>query len=313
MRGKKFYSFLVGNIAIITLFLLIVFNCLFTKNFVSMTTFFNLMMQTTKIVLLGMGMTLVIATGGIDISVGSAMSLAAVISALTLVTGNYIGLILALVVMVLIGMFSGVLVAKFKILPMVVTLAMFYILRGAAKGISGRGTITYALPNLTAFFTEPIGGVLPIHFFIMLLAIAVMYFVVNKTKFGMEVELLGNNPNAAMICGIHTTRIIIMCYAISMFFAWGAGLLDMFVVSSADPSKIGLDIEIDAIAATLIGGTPITGGYPNVIGTVCGAFILQIITMMCNMLNIPFSIALMIKAALIIGALYLHEFANKEN
>ncbi|WP_319757020.1 ABC transporter permease [uncultured Sphaerochaeta sp.] len=313
MKENKIYSFLIRNIAVITLLLLVIFNSLFTNNFLSMNTFVNLMMQTTKIVLLGMGMTLIIATGGIDISVGSAMSLAAVISAIPLVAGNYYGLILSLVVMILVGIVSGVLVSKFKVLPMVVTLAMFYILRGSAKGISGRGTITYSLPRLTVIFTEPLGGVLPIHFFIMLFAVIIMYFVVNKTIFGMEVELLGNNPDASTICGIHTTRIIVMCYAISMFFAWGAGLLDMFVVSSADPSKIGLDIEIDAIAATLIGGTSITGGYPNVVGTVCGAFILQIITMMCNMLNIPFSIALMIKAGLIIGALYLHAVANRDN
>ena len=90
-----------------------------------------------------------------------------------------------------------------------------------------------------------------------------------------------------------------------------AGMLDMISVSSANPANIGTDYDVDAIAAVLVGGTPISGGHPNVMGTVGGAFVLQLINVMCNMHNIPYSISLMIKAFIIVLALSFHGMKNK--
>jgi ribose/xylose/arabinose/galactoside ABC-type transport system permease subunit len=227
--------------------------------------------------------------------------------------GHPEGTLISLASIVLLGLLTGILVAKFSILPMVVTLAMMYIMRGLAKGVSGRGTVTYNLPGLTNFFINPLIGPVPVHFFVLVIAVIVMYILVNRMKFGSYVEFYCNNPLATRICGINTTRIVLLCYIISMVFAWFAGMIDMFMVSSSDPSKIGLDLETDAIAATLIGGTPITGGYPNIIGSVFGAFLLQLITMMCNMHNIPYSYSMMIKAGIIIFELFFHGLRNKSS
>jgi ribose/xylose/arabinose/galactoside ABC-type transport system permease subunit len=298
-------------ISAVVFFALLVFNLLFTRNFASWTTFANIITQTSSVMLLALGMTVVIATGGIDISVGSAMGLAATISAIFLAMGHPGGTLVSLLVICLLGLLTGVLVARFSILPMVVTLAMQYIMRGLAKGVSGRGTVAYNLPGLTNFFINPLIGPVPAHFFVLLTAVMVMYILVNRMKFGSYVEFYGNNPLATRICGINTTRIVLFCYMISAIFAWLGGMIDMFMVSSADPSKIGLDLETDAIAATLIGGTPITGGYPNIIGSVFGAFLLQLITMMCNMHNIPYSYSMMLKAGIIIFALFFHGLRNK--
>ncbi|HBE79323.1 MAG TPA: ABC transporter permease [Firmicutes bacterium] len=298
-------------VSVLALLALIIFNCLFTQNFVSWVTFSNLFIQASKVVLLGLGMTLIIATGGIDISVGSAMGLSATISAIFLVNGEPAGILLSLIVVAAFGVLCGTLVSKFSILPLIATLALRYILRGLAQGLSGRGTVTYNSPALTQFFITPIAGHFPIHFFILVIAVIIMYLVVNRMKFGFQVEAYGNNPIAAKIAGINTTKIIILCYAVSAIFAWVSGMLEMIMVSSADPSTVGLDMEIDAIAAAVIGGTPITGGYPNIIGTVCGALLLQLITMMCNMNNVPYSTALMIKAGIIVFALFFHGFRKK--
>lgn len=305
-RANMLGAFVIKYISVIAFLVLLLFNCLFTSNFVSTTTFTNIITQASKVTLLGLGMTLVIATGGIDISVGSAMGVSAILSAIFLSDGNTAGLLISLAVVLLFGALNGIFVAKFSILPMVVTLAMRYIMRGVAKGVSGRGTISFSAPWLTKPFLTPLGGVVPLHFFIMLAAIVVMYLVVNRMEFGARVEAYGNNPLAARISGIHTVRIVVLCYVVSALFAWMAGSIDMIMVSSADPSKIGLDMETDAIAATLIGGTPITGGYPNILGTVGGAFLLQLITMMCNMNNIAYSYSLMIKASIIVFALFFH-------
>jgi ribose/xylose/arabinose/galactoside ABC-type transport system permease subunit len=298
-------------ISVIVLLALVLFNCIFTKNFVSWMTFSNLFMQASKVALVALGMTLVIATGGIDISVGSAMGLGATISAVYLVDKQPFGIFVSLIVVLVFGALAGTLVSKFKILPMIVTLAFFYIERGLAQVISGIGTVTYSYPALQKFFITPIAGHIPVHFFILLIAVVIMYIVVNRMRFGSQIEAYGNNSLAARICGINTMRIVIIAYAVSALFAWMSGMLEMTVVTCADPSRTGQDMEINAIASVVVGGTNINGGYPNIIGSVCGAFILQLITMMCNMNNITYSIALMIKAGIIVIALFFHGFRRK--
>jgi len=299
-------NFIKKNIAVIAFLILIVFNCIFTQNFFSGITVTNLIVQASRVVLVSLGMSLVIATGGIDISVGSAMSLGAIISAIFLAKGEPLGILLSIVIVLFAGYISGSLVSRFAILPMVATLAMRYIMRGMAKGISGRGTISYHNKDLTDFFMIHIAKYIPIQFFIILIATVIMYLLVNKMKFGAYVEACGNNPVAARNNGINTKRVVTMCYVILAFLSWGSGMLEMGVVSSANPATVGTDMELDAIAAVLVGGTPITGGYPNIIGAVFGAFILQLINMMCNMNNVSSSVTLIIKAVIIVAALFFH-------
>ncbi len=302
-------ALLTKYVAAFALLALLLFNCVFTPNFVAWETFSNIFSQGTKVALVGLGLTLVIAIGGIDISVGSAMALGATIAAISLTVGGYLGIAgiaLSLVVVLGFGFLAGTLSARFAILPLVSTMGLMYAMRGLARGISGRGTVTYSNPELTDFFITPIAGRFPVQFFILVAAVVVMYLVVNRMKFGFDVEAFGNNPTAARISGINTRRLTTICYVISALFAWVAGILVMGMVSSTDPARVGVDMELDAIAATVIGGTPITGGYPNILGTVCGAFLLQLITMMANMNDIPYAYSLMIKAGIILVALVLH-------
>ena len=184
-------------------------------------------------------------------------------------------------------------------------------MRGMAKGISGAANVTYTAPKLTAFFTQPVVGRIPVHFFILVIAVVVVYILVNKMKLGARIEAYGNNPVAARNCGINTVKIVIFCYVVTGALSWAAGILEAVVVSSAHPSTIGTDMEIDAIAATLIGGTPIDGGYPNIIGTTCGAFLLQLISMMCNMNNVSYPVTLMLKAGIVLAALYFHGIGKR--
>lgn len=298
-------------ISAIVLFALLAFNCIFTKNFISWVTFSNLFMQASKVALVSLGMTLVIATGGIDISVGSAMGLGATISAVFFVQKQPLGSVVSLLAVLAFGALAGTLISKFKILPMIVTLALFYIERGLAQVISGIGTVTYSYPALQKFFITPIAGHIPVHFFILLVAVSIMYLVVNRMRFGSQIEAYGSNPLAARISGINTARIVIIAYVVSALFAWLSGMLEMTVVTCADPFRTGQDMEINAIASVVVGGTNINGGYPNIIGSICGAFLLQLITMMCNMNNITYSVALMIKAGIIVGALFFHGFRRK--
>jgi ribose/xylose/arabinose/galactoside ABC-type transport system permease subunit len=138
---------LTKHASAIALLAFLLFNCLFTNNFVAWETFSNIFTQATKVALVGLGLTLVIATGGIDISVGSAMGLGATIAAISLVSGNFAGVALSFVVVLAFGLLAGILTSRFSILPLVSTLASAYIMRGLARGISGRGTVTYNNPG----------------------------------------------------------------------------------------------------------------------------------------------------------------------
>ena len=298
-------------IAVFLFLLLLVFNCLFTKNFVSPVTFINFVKADARICLVALGMTLVIATGGIDISVGSAMALGAILCAMG-IRDNAPGFILLSIIVVLVfGVIAGLAVSRLAILPMVTTLSLRYIMRGMAKGITGAANVTYSAPKLTKFFTVPLVGKIPVHFFIIIIVSFIIWVLVNHMKIGSQIEAYGNNPTAARNCGINTVKIIVFCYAVIAVLSYFAGFLEMVVVSSAHPSTIGVDMEVDAIAATLVGGTPIEGGHPNVIGTVFGTFVLQIVTMMCNMWNISYPVTLMIKASIIMAALFFHGLGKR--
>ena len=303
--------FLSKYVAAIALCILVLFNVFFTSHFASWVTFTNLFTQATKVALVGLGMTFIIASGGIDISVGSAMGLGSVIAAIAILNGNLLVVFVSIVIILGFSVLSGYLDSKLMILPLVSTLALMYIMRGLARGISGRGTVTYNNPELTKFFITPIGGVIPMHFFVLLVVAVVMYIVVNKMKFGFDLEAYGNNRIAATISGINTSKTIMICYIICGIMCWIGGVLVMGMVGSADPARVGLDVEVDAIAATVVGGTPITGGHPNIIGTICGVFLLQVITMMVIMNNVAYAYSLMIKASIIVLAIISHNLFKK--
>lgn len=303
--------FLSKYVAAIALSILVLINVFFTSHFASWVTFTNLFTQATKVALVGLGMTFIIASGGIDISVGSAMGLGSVIAAIAILNGNLWAVFVSIVIILGFSVISGYLDSKLMILPLVSTLALMYIMRGLARGISGRGTVTYNNPELTKFFITPIGGVIPMHFFVLLVVAVVMYIVVNKMKFGFDLEAYGNNRIAATISGINTSKTIMICYIICGIMCWIGGVLVMGMVGSADPARVGLDVEVDAIAATVVGGTPISGGHPNIIGTICGVFLLQVITMMVNMNNVAYAYSLMIKASIIVLAIISHNLFKK--
>lgn len=299
--------------AVIIFFLLFLYNCITTKNFVRFITIQNMFIQSFPIILISFGMTLVIATGNIDISVGSGMALAAVMFALVVNEGGsfFTALLVALIVGCFFGWFCGVLVAKFQIQSMIITMAMLYMLRGIAKGISGGALVSYKNERIAELSYYKVAGVIPIHLIIVMIIFVVMYFVVEKTRYGVYVESVGDNPKASRISGINVNRILISVYVISGAMAVLAGVEQCIMVSLADSANVGLTKEFDAIAATVVGGTPMSGGKPNLVGTFFAALLLQLINMMVNMNNIYYALAYIIKAVLIIAAVLIQTYMGR--
>ena len=141
-------------------------------------------------------------------------------------------------------------------------------------------------------------GLVPIQALFIIMAVGAMYILMKRMRFGVYVETIGDNPKAARLSGIRISGMMVLIYMLSGFLAGAAGLVEALRMSAADPINFGLQIEVDAIASTAIGGTNMAGGK----ATVAGVFIMQIITVMVNMNNVPYSYSLVIKTLVVIIA-----------
>jgi len=290
--------------AVLALVLLVVLNALFTPNFASTANLWNILWQVSSVVLVAVGMTLVIATGGIDLSVGSVMAISGAVAATRLGLGVAPAVLLALLAALLVGLLNGALVARDGIQPIVVTLATLIAGRGLAQVLSNDGQLV-SVSNATF---ETLGrarlGPVPVPVIIAAAVVALAAFALRATPFGRYVLAAGGNPAAARLAGVPVKRTLISVYAISGLLAGLAGLLETSRLGASDAAKIGLNIELDAIAATVVGGTALTGGRATILGTVVGALVMQVIATSFNMLLVPYAWSLVLKAAIIVVAVY---------
>lgn len=292
--------------AFIVLIALVIVNIIATNNFLSVDTFWNLITQSAPTVFIGMGLTFVIATGGIDISVGSVMAFSGIITLLLFpVVGIFLAVIIGLAFGMLTGAFTGLMVVKFDIQPIVITLAMMIMLRAIARILSDAKNFMVTDDSFTTIGLQKIGGEIPVQLvYIVLLTIA-FTIIAKYTVFGKSVEAIGNNRKAATLSGINVSAMVLLVYAILGAMAGMAGVLTIARSGSCNTATLGDLIELDAIAAVVIGGTKMEGGKARIIGTTVGCLIITLITMTVNMNNIPYEYSQVMKAAIIIFAVYL--------
>jgi len=291
--------------ALAALVLLVIINSVFTPNFFDVNNFRNILLQVAPTVLVAVGMTVVISTGGIDLSVGSVMAIASAVAATSLDYGAGLAVLLALAAAAAAGAFNGALISGFRIQPIIVTLALLISGRGIAQVISNGGQlIPFSNPSFEYLGKGVVAGV-PVQVVVMALVVGLTMFLMRATPFGRYVVAVGGNESASRLAGIKIHRTKIIVYALSGLLAGLAGLIETARLGASDAQKVGLNIELDAIAATVVGGTPLTGGRATVLGTLVGALIMQVITMGFVMNGISYSWSLVIKAAIIIVAVYI--------
>ena len=291
--------------ALAALVLLLLINIILTPNFADFDNFRNILVQVTPTLLVSIGMTFVIATGGIDLSVGSLMAIASAVTAISLDYGAGTAIFLGLLAGTFFGAINGVLIAGFKIQPIIITLGLLIAGRGIAQVISNGGQlIPFSNENFEYLGKGEIFGI-PVQIILLFFVIALTVFLLRKTIFGRYIIAVGGNEEAARLSGVKVNWTKISVYAVSGLLAAIAGLIYTARLGASDASKVGQTIELDAIAATVVGGTPLIGGRATIIGTVIGALIMQIITTSFNMNGIQFSYSLVIKAAIIIFAVYI--------
>jgi len=289
----------------LALVVLIVLNCVITPNFMSVNNMWNIVIQSSTVMLVALGMTIVIATGGIDISVGSIMALSSVAFVHFLPHGVWVSLVAAIVVALFFGFVNGGVAAFFRIEPLIVTLATMIMIRGIAQLITDGRVVGFIHTEFTQIGYYRIGGIVPIQLVIVAVAIVVVYFLLKKMTFGRYVEAIGDNRKAAQLAGINIHVTLIWVYVIAALMAGFAGIMETARLSAADANNMGMLIELDAIAAVAIGGTILTGGRAYLWGTIAGVYIMQIITTMVNMNNIPHAYSMVVKTLIIIFAVYI--------
>ena len=297
--------------AIAMLLALIVFNSIFTNNFFAAGTLNNIITQCCPTILCSMGMTLVISTGGIDIGVGSVMALAGVMTARYMpMIGVIPALIVGVLASLLVGCINGFLIGKLKLQAMVITLGMQLAIRGLAQVIcDGRDIYFNKLgavgEELALWGSYKIAGIVPIQIVPIVISVVCIWVLAKKTVLGRQIQAVGDSIKSSTLAGINAARTMMIVYGLSSVLAAFAGVFQAARVTVAAGSSLGQLAELNAIAAVVIGGTPMSGGKPNVIGTVIGALIMQMITLTCVMNNIPDEYAQVLKAAIIVFAVYI--------
>ncbi|MGL4238375.1 ABC transporter permease [Tabrizicola sp.] len=302
--------------ALIALAVLIFFNLIFTPNFATLQTLNVNLTQVAAIVIVAVGMTLVIATGGIDLSVGSLMAIAGALAPMifmgtlfpvgTIWLAVTLAIALALIAATLFGAFNGWLIARFGIQPIVATLVLFIAGRGIAQVMTNGNLQSFKVPEFQWIGLGRVFG-LPVQVVLMVILVALAAWILQRTVFGRQLLAIGGNEKAAVLSGVPVNRVKIAVYAISGFLSGIAGLVVIAINSSSDANVVGLGMELDAIAAVAVGGTLLTGGRASVLGTLLGALTIQLVTYTLLANGVPDAAALVVQAAIILVAVWLQQ------
>jgi len=279
---------------------------LLSDRFLTASNLLNVLRQATINGIIAVGMTYVILTAGIDLSVGSVLALATVVAADLMQAGHPVpvGVLAGLGVGTLLGLINGFIIARAGIPPFVVTLGMMTVARGLALTYTQGRPIT-GLPAGFTFLGAGFLGPIPIPIVLFAIVFGLGYVVLSRTVLGEWVYALGDNPVAARLAGLPTRRVTALVYVISGFLSALAGLILVARLNSAQPTA-GLGFEFDAIAAVVVGGTSFAGGEGGLFGTLLGVLIIQVLNNGLNLLNVSPLWEGVVKGVVIAAALLLH-------
>lgn len=282
----------------------------------------NVIVQVAPIAILALGMMFAIITKGIDLSVGSTVALAAVVAAsLAQISGTpgsmlglppipvFVSVVAALLVGALAGAVNGTIIAKFRIAPFVMTLGMMSMARGLALMYTDGRPVSGLASGFLVLGSGTVLGI-PVPILILAVVAALTWLILERTRFGRHVYAVGGNEQAARVSGINIDRVQIGVYTLIGLFAGLAGLIYAARVDSGNPT-LATGYELDAITATVIGGTSFNGGVGTVYGTLVGALIIQVIDNGLDLMGVPPFMKILVKGAIIVVAVILDERKNR--
>jgi len=306
--------------SIIVLGLILLFNLLFTQGFFHIEvregrlfgSLIDILDRAAPLMLVSLGMTLVLATGGVDLSVGAVMAISgaicaglisrpefSVLSHINIHESFVLALGLALGAALFAGLLNGILVSLINIQPIVATLILMVAGRGIAQLLTDGQIITFQNESFT-FIGNGYLFFLPFTFFIVVAVAILMGIFMRKTALGLFIESCGDNPTASYYAGVNIRMVKLVIYIFSGFCAGVAGILVASDIKAADANNAGLYLELDAILATVLGGTALKGGRFFLAGTLLGAVLIQSVTTTILTRGVPVEYTLVVKALVII-------------
>jgi len=291
---------------IIAMFILILFFSITSDIFLSTNNLLNITRQVSVISLVAMGMTFVIITGGIDLSVGSIISFVGIATTSIMKDFNApigVAILFGLLFGAVIGAINGTLIAYVKMPAFITTMGMMTILRGIGY-IYTKGYPIYDLPQNFRRIGQGYLGKIPIPTIILLLVAIIAFILLRKSLFGRHILAIGGNAEAAKIAGIKVRRDTLMVYVISGIISSIAAVLMASRIGSGLPT-IGIGYELDAIAAVVIGGAAMTGGSGTILGTILGSIILGVLSNGLSLLDVDSYVMSVISGFVVILAVFI--------
>lgn len=280
--------------------------------FLQVNNITNILNQTSVNALLAAGLTIVILTGGIDISVGSILAFSGATAAILLAKDVNVVLVVvfALFIGVCAGSLNGLFISRWNLQPMIVTLATLSIFRGATYLITNGRPVTVTSDVFNTIGGGRIFGVIPAPVIIIIVVFAAAYYLLTRTPFGRHIYAVGGNEDAALLSGVSVTRTKLLAYVLSGGLAAMAGLIVTSRLASAQPLA-GQSYELDAIAAAVIGGTSLRGGQGRILFTVIGALIIGMLNNALNLMNVSSYYQTVVKGVVILAAVLLDARSKK--
>ncbi|USK65127.1 ABC transporter permease [Peribacillus frigoritolerans] len=291
-------------LALVLLFIVIT---VLNPSFMEPNNILNLLRQTSINALIAFGMTFIILTGGIDLSVGSILALSSALMAGMMVSGldPVLAILVGILLGAIMGVINGILVSKGKMAPFIVTLATMTIFRGLTlvytdgKPITGIGdSVMFQMLGRGYFLGVPVPAV------VMIIAFMILWFLLHKTSFGRKTYAIGGNERASRISGIKVDRVKVAIYGLAGTMAAIAGAILTSRLNSAQPTA-GQSYEMDAIAAVVLGGTSLSGGKGRLFGTLVGVLIIGTLNNGMNLLGVSSFYQQVVKGAVILIAVLL--------
>ncbi|KRG10098.1 ABC transporter permease [Staphylococcus sp. NAM3COL9] len=306
-QSKLSFSYLEKIIPFIGLILLVIIISVLNSAFLEPSNLFNLLRQVSINGLIAFGMTFVILTGGIDLSVGSTLALSSAMIAILMVSGvdSMITLLLGCIFGAVLGAINGLLITLGKMAPFIATLATMTVFRGLTLVITDGNPIT----NLNGSYAFQLFGRgyflgIPVPAVTMFVTFIILYILLHKTVFGRQTYAMGGNEKAAFISGIKVNKLKIMIYSLAGLMSAMAGAILTSRLNSAQPTA-GMSYELDAIAAVVLGGTSLTGGKGRILGTLIGVLIIGVLNNGLNLLGVSSFYQQVVKGVVIIIAVLI--------
>lgn len=314
-KNKKIRLSLKGNIVLFVLAGVIIILSVASPYFLRVGNLMDVAKQAAINGIIAMGMTYVITTGGIDLSVGSVWALSGVVTAIMIKAGIVwpLACLLGILIGALCGFSTGLLVTKGRLQPFIASLATMNVFRGLALIVTGGYTV-YGLPkSFRVLGGGTVLSVIPMPVVVLLVLFLLSWFIFTKQVSGRYLTAIGNNREAARLSGINVERMTTFAYVYSgILCAIGGGIIATARLGAAEPT-IGQGAELDAIAAVVIGGTSMAGGESKITGTLIGAILLSAINNGLTLLNVPTYFKIVVVGLILIVAMLLDSFGKKDN